>query len=527
MASFAPPEEETRRLYAFTGGSDGSLLLELKRPRFKGCSDFALYCSWFRLVRGTAERLEFVSWEGDTRTFRQGVLVTPDAPGQPYYQTAAPAPAPAPAPPAPAPNSHPRVALTSVDPAIAVDATAVEACLAVWPLPQEHTETKEAASAKTRAKDVEENEEKKKAGSSDDDRRGDTSATESAVVDGGGGGGPYPEDFLSALVADLDAAGFAVRDGISRLSGADPVACRAEAEARRGNMSPATISTGTSNVVEVSKRSDVVEFLKFSKDADADALSAESPALAAHAGWVVGLRGALEERLKLGMQSASLMLAEYRPATTTTTTTTTTTATTTTAAAAAAAADDATPAATIAATTTTAKPVGYVKHRDSAPSPYAGRKLTVIYYLNPGWEASRHGGRLRIWPCAKENLFPEEPGADPPPTGLDPVWVEPALDRLVVFRSSLEHEVEAPAAGSALSRVALTAWLTNKRHMALELLAEQLRLKQEKQEEQLRLAREASRAVMAAAKEAAEVTSAEALSAATSSTKSAVRNPDF
>lgn len=37
----------------------------------------------------------------------------------------------------------------------------------------------------------------------------------------------------------------------------------------------------------------------------------------------------------------------------------------------------------------------YVKHRDALPLPHkAGRKLTVIYYLNFDWEPS-HGGVLR------------------------------------------------------------------------------------------------------------------------------------
>ena len=38
----------------------------------------------------------------------------------------------------------------------------------------------------------------------------------------------------------------------------------------------------------------------------------------------------------------------------------------------------------------------YVKHRDALPYK-AGRKLTVIYYLNAHWRPG-DGGELRIWP---------------------------------------------------------------------------------------------------------------------------------
>ena len=97
----------------------------------------------------------------------------------------------------------------------------------------------------------------------------------------------------------------------------------------------------------------------------------------------------------------------------------------------------------------------YVKHRDALPYK-AGRKLTVIYYLNPGWQPA-HGGELRIWP----------------PDGSEPVVVAPRADRLVLFVSSLEHEV-LPA---WRPRYALTTWMFNRKHTALEALAEDMRQK--------------------------------------------------
>ena len=97
----------------------------------------------------------------------------------------------------------------------------------------------------------------------------------------------------------------------------------------------------------------------------------------------------------------------------------------------------------------------YVKHRDALPYK-AGRKLTVIYYLNPGWQPA-HGGELRIWP----------------PDGSEPVVVAPRADRLVLFVSSLEHEV-LPA---WRPRYALTTWMFNRRHTAMEAFAEDMRQK--------------------------------------------------
>ena len=98
----------------------------------------------------------------------------------------------------------------------------------------------------------------------------------------------------------------------------------------------------------------------------------------------------------------------------------------------------------------------YVKHRDALPYK-AGRKLTVIYYLNAQWQKG-HGGELRIWPTDETE-------------DEDAVIIEPLADRLVLFISSLEHEV-LPA---WRPRFALTTWMFNKRDTALEVFAEEMR----------------------------------------------------
>ena len=149
----------------------------------------------------------------------------------------------------------------------------------------------------------------------------------------------------------------------------------------------------------------------------------------------------------------------------------------------------------------------YVKHRDALPYK-AGRKLTAIYYVNAQWRAA-DGGELQLWP------------GDAPP-----VRVAPRADRLVIFISSLWHEVlpawgsrcarrrsppsalrpppsahrppptaadgakgalaRVPAPRSALTpcgrgdgrrRYALTTWMFNRRDTALEALAEDMRQK--------------------------------------------------
>ncbi|EKX45392.1 hypothetical protein GUITHDRAFT_71355 [Guillardia theta CCMP2712] len=78
----------------------------------------------------------------------------------------------------------------------------------------------------------------------------------------------------------------------------------------------------------------------------------------------------------------------------------------------------------------------YVRHSDVSET-NAGRRLTCIYYFNPGWR-EEHGGVLRLY-------HPKE--------GL--VDVAPLCDRLLLFLPDMEHEV-LPCASE---RFAISGWL--------------------------------------------------------------------
>ena len=156
----------------------------------------------------------------------------------------------------------------------------------------------------------------------------------------------------------------------------------------------------------------------------------------------------------------------------------------------------------------------YVKHRDALPYK-AGRKLTLIYYLNAGWRPE-HGGELRLWPregdpvvvppvadrlCAADLDRPSSARRrlplsrmtgrtffhHTPPSALSSARSRcprchalpsqplrsPPRCRSVCFVSSLEHEV-LPA---WRPRYALTTWMFNRRDTALEALAEEMRVR--------------------------------------------------
>lgn len=77
----------------------------------------------------------------------------------------------------------------------------------------------------------------------------------------------------------------------------------------------------------------------------------------------------------------------------------------------------------------------YARHADAFRT-QARRRVTAIYYANPGW-VPEHGGIIRLYP----------------PGGARDV--EPLLDRMVLFLSEpVEHEV----LPSFALRTALTAW---------------------------------------------------------------------
>ena len=70
------------------------------------------------------------------------------------------------------------------------------------------------------------------------------------------------------------------------------------------------------------------------------------------------------------------------------------------------------------------------------PHPSINRRLTAIYYLNPGWQPAR-GGELALYTPAGTRI------------------VAPVLDRLVVF---IADEVEHEVMPSLHERWAITAW---------------------------------------------------------------------
>ncbi|KAJ8607975.1 hypothetical protein CTAYLR_008231 [Chrysophaeum taylorii] len=143
---------------------------------------------------------------------------------------------------------------------------------------------------------------------------------------------------------------------------------------------------------------------------------ASTPAIAAHRLSMEALRGELERALDLRTDASTFMCAEYAEGSR-----------------------------------------GYVRHRDAAPTRPSGRKLTAIYYLNPSWSPAA-AGQLLLWP--KEGAR------------VAPVSIAPLNDRLVVFKSFLEHQV----LPSRAPRLAVTAWFYNRLELGLELIAEKSRL---------------------------------------------------
>lgn len=93
----------------------------------------------------------------------------------------------------------------------------------------------------------------------------------------------------------------------------------------------------------------------------------------------------------------------------------------------------------------------YPKHLDNVSgAPSDTRKLTAIYYMNPGWD-SRNGGAIRLYSRLEEPSY---------------VDVEPTGDRLLLFWSDLlVHEV-LPSWSSDRSshRYTFTVWLTSENH---------------------------------------------------------------
>lgn len=91
----------------------------------------------------------------------------------------------------------------------------------------------------------------------------------------------------------------------------------------------------------------------------------------------------------------------------------------------------------------------YVRHSDVGPQT-ADRRLTCIYYLNPNWKRE-DGGELRLY----LPLGSGRAGTGKVQSYFDPCDVAPRMDRLIIFRSEIEHEV----LPSMASRLALSGWI--------------------------------------------------------------------
>lgn len=89
------------------------------------------------------------------------------------------------------------------------------------------------------------------------------------------------------------------------------------------------------------------------------------------------------------------------------------------------------------------------------------RAVSVLVYLNTGWDASVHGGQLRIFlPCRDDRGHPSASPLPPPDGGRGWVDVSPDGGTLVLLRSdTVEHEV----LPTAVSRQCVVAWFTTLR----------------------------------------------------------------
>jgi SM-20-related protein len=185
-------------------------------------------------------------------------------------------------------------------------------------------------------------------------------------------------------IAALGTKGFFVRDAFLGQERASSIHAEAQARVVAGSLKPAGIRRGADRTEDATVRGDFITWVQ------------PEPGTALQALWdaFTELGQALSAGAYLGLGHFDLQLAHY--------------------------------------------PGGgarYVRHRDAFPG-QSNRRVTAIYYANPGWRPE-HGGLLR--------LYPEDA----------PLDITPTLDRLVVFLSEqLEHEV-LPAHAP---RLALTAW---------------------------------------------------------------------
>jgi SM-20-related protein len=188
-----------------------------------------------------------------------------------------------------------------------------------------------------------------------------------------------------AEVGALGEHGFIVQDGWLGDEAARAVHGEIEALWRAGTLRPAGVSRGTTYRVDPASRGDAIAWLT---------PEVAPPGLGVLCARFDALRDALNREAWLGLARYDIQLARYPGG-----------------------------------------GAGYRRHRDAVPG-RAGRRVTALYYANPGWRPA-DGGCLRLH------------------LGSEPLEIAPILDRLVVFLSaSVEHEVRPTFA----PRVAATAW---------------------------------------------------------------------
>lgn len=103
----------------------------------------------------------------------------------------------------------------------------------------------------------------------------------------------------------------------------------------------------------------------------------------------------------------------------------------------------------------------YKAHRDTYVNADGSRvnerEVTLICYLNDGWDVAADGGALRIYPDAPRDADEDEREGGRRGRHVD---VTPALGHIVVFRSRLLHEVM-PNTSAGKRRCAMTMWTCN------------------------------------------------------------------
>ena len=192
-----------------------------------------------------------------------------------------------------------------------------------------------------------------------------------------------------AEIHSLDERGWFLRDTAMGHRAAMEVHDAVEALAAAGRLRPAGLGRGVAYRVDAAVRGDAIAWI---------APDEASPELSALRAAFAGLRDALNCGAYLGLDRVEIQVARYPGA-----------------------------------------GAAYGRHRDvfgDSPGGRPTRRVTAIYYANPGWRPE-DGGALRLH------------------VGEGWIDVAPVLDRLFVFLSErVEHEV-LPA---RLPRRAVTAW---------------------------------------------------------------------